>query len=119
MGVFQNRTAYARSVPMANVLMNLLSAFLILHPAQECAPQAAPAVIPPTSEYMVVERLDGDVARLESDRGSFEIPAQMLPIGAREGTVIEWRTDAQETQRRLASAQDRLRRMRNHDALEI
>ena len=64
------------------------------------------------SAYIVVDRIDDDLAYLETPNGSLVIPAHYLPDNvAAEGTVIEYRIATAEARRRLNAAQNRIDRL--------
>ena len=64
------------------------------------------------SNYIVVDRIDDDLAYLETPKGNLVIPAQYLPENtAVEGTVIEYRIATDEAKRRLDKAQKRIDRL--------
>ena len=71
-------------------------------------------------EYVVIERVHGSEAIIETRMGLFRMPCGVLPEGAcREGNVIEWRVSEGERGRRIAQGQARLARMASADIAEI
>ncbi len=65
----------------------------------------------------IIDRLEGELAVVETDAGFLHIPRSALPEGAREGDVLRkteggFVLDPTETQRRRASLAARRRRMR-------
>lgn len=65
-----------------------------------------------------IDRIEGETAVLEHDARPFEIPARLLPEGAREGDVLDWtlRIDPNATrQAREAQAVRRSRLARDDD----
>ncbi len=62
--------------------------------------------------YLVVEQIEGEMARLESEAGMFWVPLGALPEFARqEGTVLEWRDVPSEGVQRRAAGQARIDRL--------
>lgn len=94
-------------------VLGLLAALFVSTSTMAIAPHENP------SEYLVVERIDGADAILESKGGSFRLPVSMLPMGAGEGMVLEWNVAQGETNRRLADAQARIERMQKMSIAEI
>ena len=65
-----------------------------------------------------IDRIEGETAVVVHDAYPFDIPARLLPAGAREGDVLEWtlRIDSNATRRaREAQAARRSRLSRDDD----
>lgn len=66
----------------------------------------------------ILDRIEGEIAVIETDTGRLELPRQQLPPEAREGDVLvqsadRIRTDSEETSRRRERIAEKYRRLRS------
>ncbi len=61
---------------------------------------------------IVLDRIEGQIAVLEVDGATYELPASVLPAGATEGCVLELALDADATGSRESEAKARLERLK-------
>lgn len=66
----------------------------------------------------ILDRIEGEIAVIETDTGRLELPRQQLPPEAREGDVLvqsadRIRTDPEETSRRRERIAEKYRRLRS------
>lgn len=109
---------------MTSALTSILSIIMAVASfglAPEQVSETAKAVESPAAvEYVVIERVHGSEAIIETRMGLFRMPCGVLPEGAcREGNVIEWRVAEGERGRRIAQGQARLARMSSAGVAEI
>ena len=109
---------------MTNALTSILSIIMAVanfgHAPAQAAEPAKAVKSPAAVEYVVIERVHGSEAIIETRMGLFRMPCGVLPEGAcREGNVIEWRVSEGERGRRIAQGQARLARMSSAGIAEI
>ena len=64
-----------------------------------------------------IDRIEGETAVLVHDAQPFDLPARLLPDGAREGDVLDWtlRIDPNATRRAREALADRRTRLSRDD----
>lgn len=65
---------------------------------------------------IIIDRIEGRIAVLETDEGITEISAEELPSDAAEGDILvnsggEWRIDREATEQRRALVSNKLKRL--------
>lgn len=65
---------------------------------------------------IIIDRIEGRIAVLETDEGIVEISADELPSDAAEGDILinfdgEWRIDREATEQRRALVSNKLKRL--------
>ena len=63
-----------------------------------------------TKPRIVVDRVEGPVAVLEVDGRLVDVPAALLPVGAREGTVLSFSIESESTAPVSREQLDRMQR---------
>ncbi|MBQ9394063.1 MAG: DUF3006 domain-containing protein [Proteobacteria bacterium] len=103
-----------------NLLAVLFSGFMGMGSTDTKQDYSEPA------EYAVIERISDTEATLETPNGRLTVPLTLLPrlehpegevLEIRRGDVLEIRVDPEERNRRLASGNARLHRMRTASSL--
>ncbi len=67
----------------------------------------------PANAQLIVDRIDGDTAIIETSAGAVRFPLEALPDGAaHEGAVLEWRHTQSAENHRISAAHARIERMK-------
>lgn len=105
---------------LTSILSMIMAAVTFGAASSEAVSEPSVSVKPEAVEYVVIERVHGSEAIIETRQGLYRMPCGVLPEGAcKEGNIIEWRVSHAERERRIAQGQARLARMASADIAEI